>query len=412
MMALIQSSAALAATCSTFGQYAKRLYQVILAKAGLVQRIDVVCDRYDKEDSIKHGERLRRTDRIQPLVVHINASTTRLPKQFSRFLASSENKSSLADFLLREWLTLGKEMQPGQCMHIAGCSKLGGHLCEAVYSTGAHETIDELACWHEEADTRMIFHASHAFDKGLKHVIIHSPDTDVMVIAIAMADKLPGALTFCTGMGEKRRYIDIKDIASTLGFIPSQNLVAMHALTGCDTTSAFYGVGKQAAFTILLTHPSLLNDLGTSFDPSPEVYSHAEKFIILCYSKGKSSADSINSYRYQQFLKNQRPNQNACWHSGTTSRANYQVAIWRRSTDGKHIVPSPVGRGWNAEMQPVLIDELPAPKTLLVLHTCRCTKGCSARCSCKKNNLNCTPGCGCGPETCFAVDDCDSDTDT
>ena len=42
----------------------------------------------------------------------------------------------------------------------------------------------DLACSHEEADTRLLFHAKHASIESDEPILIRSPDTDVVVLAV------------------------------------------------------------------------------------------------------------------------------------------------------------------------------------------------------------------------------------
>jgi len=49
----------------------------------------------------------------------------------------------------------------------------------------------ELLCTHEEADTRLLFHASHCIHHGYKVMVgLLVTDTDVVVIAIAVTSVL------------------------------------------------------------------------------------------------------------------------------------------------------------------------------------------------------------------------------
>jgi len=60
-----------------------------------------------------------------------------------------------------------------------------------VVSSPVAKHISELLCRHEEADTRLLFHASHCISHGYK-VMVHVglTDTDVVVIAIAVTSVL------------------------------------------------------------------------------------------------------------------------------------------------------------------------------------------------------------------------------
>ena len=44
------------------------------------------------------------------------------------------------------------------------------------------QMIDDLCCDHEEADTQVLLHASHA--TTFQNIVIKSPDTDVFIILI------------------------------------------------------------------------------------------------------------------------------------------------------------------------------------------------------------------------------------
>ena len=49
-----------------------------------------------------------------------------------------------------------------------------------------------LASIQEEADTGLLFHASHAYHSGFKKLIIHATDSDVMIIAFVVSNVLHG----------------------------------------------------------------------------------------------------------------------------------------------------------------------------------------------------------------------------
>ena len=66
-----------------------------------------------------------------------------------------------------------------------------------------------LASTQEEADTRLLFHASQAYHSGSNKLIIHATDSDVMVIAIVVSSVLQGCEIWMTAFGHraKKRYI-------------------------------------------------------------------------------------------------------------------------------------------------------------------------------------------------------------
>ena len=65
----------------------------------------------------------------------------------------------------------------------------------------------------------------------------------------------------------------------------------VHALTGCDTTSYFYGVGKIRVFNKILKNPSVLSDLQSLGQQSglPVEYSKVERFVKTVCFGGKEN---------------------------------------------------------------------------------------------------------------------------
>ena len=54
--------------------------------------------------------------------------------------------------------------------------------------------VAEQECTHEEADTRMLFHAVRTSSNGFQTVVIRSPDTDVTVLAVVLCLSCAGSL--------------------------------------------------------------------------------------------------------------------------------------------------------------------------------------------------------------------------
>ena len=75
--------------------------------------------------------------------------------------------------------------------------------------------VSELFCNHEEADTRLIFHAKH-ISQTYKKIIIHTPDTDVLLIALGLANKINCTLLMKTGVKNKARIISLEGIMESL----------------------------------------------------------------------------------------------------------------------------------------------------------------------------------------------------
>ena len=80
----------------------------------------------------------------------------------------------------------------------------------------------------------------------------------------------------------KEHYNPAYEIASKLGSDICNVLPAVHALSGCDSTSAIYRMGKRTAYTILIKNAkalqclSHLQDLDTFLEASMD-------FLLLMY---------------------------------------------------------------------------------------------------------------------------------
>ena len=195
-----------------------------------VVRLDVVWDVY-RQDSLKAQTRRARGTGTQIRI----ANNTSLPKNWKNFLLVDANK----DGLFRLLATALRESQhpPGKTI----ISTLG----EDAVSTPVLD-LQDLHCTQEESDTRLLYHASHAMQNGLSKIMIHATDTDVIAISIVTSSALQHCeLWVAFGRGTRRRYIPCHLIARQLGEEASNALLFMHALTGCDTVSAFHGIGKK-----------------------------------------------------------------------------------------------------------------------------------------------------------------------
>ena len=97
----------------------------------------------------------------------------------------------------------------------------------------------------EEADGRIIFHAITAAYSGAKTTTVRSEDTDVAGLLIHHFQQIGCEQLFMyCGKNEKVWYVPIHAIYSALS--PLKNIVLpVYCLSGCDTVSNFYGLGKQ-----------------------------------------------------------------------------------------------------------------------------------------------------------------------
>jgi hypothetical protein len=96
---------------------------------------------------------------------------------------------------------------------------------------------------------------------------VKSPDTDVLVLLGHYFPNMKNTseLWFQTGLitstKDCRRYIPVHELCKLLSSVVCEILPADHALTGCDTTSSFFGIGKKSMFKALKETTNQFSDL-------------------------------------------------------------------------------------------------------------------------------------------------------
>ena len=79
------------------------------------------------------------------------------------------------------------------------------------------------------------------------------------------------------GTCKKPRFIKVHEISLSNDII--NGLLAFHAITGCDTTSQFTGIGKKSAWKVYQQFPHLLHQLGEDLMPTPATIASVEEFV-------------------------------------------------------------------------------------------------------------------------------------
>ena len=235
-------------------------------------------------------------------------------------------------------------------------------------------------------------------------IVICSPDTDVAVISLNQAYHRSCQLLFSTGTGNRKRVLDITSMAQKLGDTASQAILGLHALTGSDTVSCFYGKGKRTCYSQLLNSKEFIDafaQFGANLECDDHVLTVLENYVCKLYG---CKSEKVNDARYELFCtatpleKALPPNQDALFQH--IKRACYQAYIWRLSTRNMMNLPSPMEHGWSmcdGAIGIVWLLSPPAPPEILKLTNCHCkASGCQGRCSCFSSNMKCTSLCGCG----------------
>eukprot|EP00794_Sanderia_malayensis_P006688 gene6688-7444_t len=128
-------------------------------------------------------------------------------------------------------------------------------------------------------------------------VIIDSEDTDVVAIAAHAAHELPGQML----LYQKGHLFDCHQMCSSeLASV----LVQLHAFTGADAISGFFGLGKVSVLEKVKKTPefaSLISDLGLQVELCPHLMQTLTQFTINCICRDVSS-QSLAEARSSKWL--------------------------------------------------------------------------------------------------------------
>ncbi|CAH3017018.1 unnamed protein product [Porites evermanni] len=275
--------------------------------------VRLIFDRYDLPFSLKAASRVRRQGSQAPVYYHITDTTHIAKVPMKRLLSHTKTKMELTIYLgqkIKEYAD-----RSGRQLVVAW-----GSVCKATHKDVAH-----LQSNQEEADTKMILHALDATANGATQLQIHSPDTDVFVLALRRYPELCENTLFVTGRGQHHRIIELKPIAETLGPEKIAALPAFHALSGADNTGSFSGKGKLLCWKVFADADSsiitALAELGQAAHPNEEIVAAIEKFVCLLYQP-RTSLLTVKELRWSLFKKKTSTIRQAATNTGRIAPGN------------------------------------------------------------------------------------------
>ena len=379
-------------------QLADHFVETIEQKYGRNDEVRLIFDRYDITMSLKEATREKRQGGQDAVYYRITDSTNISKVSMKKLLSHTKTKMELTKYLAEKAMKYFR-IQHGRRFVVAW-----GSECKAT-----HKDVEDLESNQEEADTKIILHAVDATSDGATEIQIHSPDTDVFVLALRREPELCGNVSFVTGKGRNRRSIMLKPIVQALGEARTAALPAFHALSGADNTGCFSGHAKPLCWKAFLNVDEdvvrEMAKLGTTLRPSDETMKAIEKFVCELYVPN-TSLTTVKDLRWWLFRKKQAqserlpPTQGALHQA--VLRAHYQAMVWNNDVVANPDIPSPENYGWEKNDNrwlPVMTKLPPAPEAIIQLVKCGCTKQCASnRCQCRKNGLACTDLFACSDE--------------
>lgn len=220
-----------------YGNLARTLMNLIVnhAVGSSAKRIDIIFDVYRK-NSIKDDERASRSS-SQGITVSIKKDIQKLPVDMSLFWSSMENKIQIQYYFMN-WVV--KNCEIDKEVYFGGIPD-GSHCIKLV--CGITLECPELSSVQEEADDRLMFHINHGCKSGVRSVLVLSPDADVLTCLLYHLQKTWTLDELYLKLG-RGKTVPLHMLVQKLEHDIVANLPAIHALSGCDTTSK---VGSKLA---------------------------------------------------------------------------------------------------------------------------------------------------------------------
>ena len=165
-------------------------------------------------------------------------------------------------------------------------------------------SVSELTSKHEEADDRIMMHISHACMDNIKSVLVYSADTDVLISLIyhyQINFTLEELYVMLGGTRSTKKTVPLHKLVKNLNPILIDCLPAVHALTGCDTTSR---VGPKTAVLTKDVDLELIQLFGKGPQVTEEDIKNAEVFLLQIL--GQKEFKSFNEYRVHQHFDAQK----------------------------------------------------------------------------------------------------------
>ena len=219
--------------------YAMKVYNLITTRHPNADMIILVNDYYgDDVVNVKDGEHANRAKQYfggeSPNVFPVSSAKLPESNAFSAFFKNKGNKCRLQAFLKSEFARRAQEEE----VTMLYCTR--GECLDISKSPSEMKPI--FANDHLEADTSMFYVLSRLQMAGIElPVVIDSEDTDVVALSAHVAAMYDGVL----GIKRKKGIFDCKQLCNP---DMAKVIVRLHVMTGCDSVSSFYGIGKKTVW--------------------------------------------------------------------------------------------------------------------------------------------------------------------
>jgi hypothetical protein len=267
-----------------------------------------------------------------------------------------------------------------------------------------------------DADTDIVSAALQFASSGQGAVAVAAEDTDLLVLLVHHLAPNMADIYFMSHAKKKSSSaepISVRAVQQKLGRSACEQLLVVHALGGCYTTSAVYSHGKGKIFQKITTSRFTkdLTDVILQTQATQDEVVHAGLQLMVLLYGGKRD-EALNKMRYTTYSKMTamsllRPQPERL--PPTERSASFHIMrVHLQAIHCKTLALNdldPLKWGWqvlNGTFVPIMTDLPAAPEDVLNIVRCKCKTGCtSSLCSCRKNGLSCVAACGhCHGDSC------------
>ncbi|KAJ8879191.1 hypothetical protein PR048_019797 [Dryococelus australis] len=167
------------------------------------------------------------------------------------------------------------------------------------------------------------------------------------------------------------KYMTSNEYNKSFGNDTCVQLLLIHSVTGCDTTSRLYGVGKKKVFQKLMKGDPVLQSCARAFTTPNQT----TELIDDLGCQGRKCTESLAKMRYNTFSK--------------------KVASGSSFVTPKHLPPTEFAAKLHCRRAYYQIMKALIPDSLLKVIHCNCSNNCKTYlCSCRRYGLSYTTACG------------------
>ena len=310
-----------------------------------------VCDSY-KANSIKAVERDSRGSAAKYL---LSKPDMKLPSDFATFMKNGENKTKFLQ-LIQQAIDEEKQQLGNRIVYFSG-----EYHCQKICSSQS-TLLPALQSDHEEADTKLVALVTSYFDSitddvSEQSVMVRSPSGDIDILALFVLHCSGSNIFIDNGHGNSRKIFHFK--TPTLSILQRQALSGVHAFSGNDYISSFFGKGKNLFWKAVTKNNEFMStfaSLGNTYQMSSQTEKQLERFVCSLY--GFKTLSSVNEVRKCTFLQKYSNNcsrlnppceQNLQQH---IKRANYIAAMNKRANLLIMSLEEPTQHGWDENIKP------------------------------------------------------------